>query len=81
MRENKIYSQSEASRFHENDSVENTSVIEVRCVIETQRKNIEKFKRIATKILQTMKNKEEDSKRMVTYFTSQLQEMDKTCKH
>ena len=72
----KIYS-------HENCKIledpNDLSIKEAKHVIHTQRKTIEELKSIKTKIMETMKRKEEESKKMVAYFTSLLQELDKTC--
>ena len=42
-------------------------------------KNNRRNQKIPTNIMQTLKKKEEESKEQVAHFTSQLQEMDKSC--
>ena len=62
----------------ETSNSDDLSIKELRCVIHTQRKNIEEVKNIATNTMETLKRKEEESKKMVAYFTSQLQELNET---
>ena len=61
-----------ASRSCENGIIENIFIKEAICVIHTHIKAIKKFKRIVTKFMNTLKTKEEESKRMAAYFTCQI---------